>query len=104
MHSVHCIRLLLFVMAMLTLPVSFAQVSISVNFAPPELPVYDQPPCPDEGYIWIPGYWGWDGDDYYWVPLGLGSWLRKSACCGPRATGVGAAIALFSMKVTGVHM
>src|SRR4029077_19363007 len=72
MHSVHCIRLLLFVMAMLMLPVSFAQVSISVNFAPPELPVYDQPPCPDEGYIWVPGYWGWDGDDYYWVP---GTWV-----------------------------
>ena len=73
MRIVHCTRLLLFAMVMLAMPVaSFAQVSISVNFAPPELPVYDQPPCPDEGYIWIPGYWGWDGDDYYWVP---GTWV-----------------------------
>jgi len=39
MRIVHCTRLLLFVMVMLALPVSFAQVSISVNFAPPDLPV-----------------------------------------------------------------
>jgi hypothetical protein len=28
-----------------------------------------QPICPGEGYIWTPGYWAWDGDDYYWVPI-----------------------------------
>jgi hypothetical protein len=51
-----------------------AQVAISVNFAPPALPVYEQPPCPEEGYIWVPGYWAWDSDDedYYWVP---GTWV-----------------------------
>jgi len=53
-----------------------AQVSIgiSVNFAPPELPVYEQPLCPGEGYIWTPGYWAWNPDygDYYWVP---GTWV-----------------------------
>jgi YXWGXW repeat-containing protein len=49
-------------------------VGISVNFAPPELPVYEQPLCPGEGYIWTPGYWAWDPDygDYYWVP---GTWV-----------------------------
>jgi hypothetical protein len=53
---------------------AFAQigVSISVGFAPPELPVYEQPLCPGDGYIWTPGYWAWDGDDYYWVP---GTWI-----------------------------
>jgi WXXGXW repeat (2 copies) len=53
---------------------SFAQISITVGFAPPELPVYEQPLCPGEGYIWTPGYWAWDsdGDDYYWVP---GTWV-----------------------------
>jgi hypothetical protein len=55
---------------------SFAQVSvgISVNFGPPAIPVYVQPPCPSEGYIWTPGYWAWDPDfgDYYWVP---GTWV-----------------------------
>jgi hypothetical protein len=49
-------------------------VGISVSFAPPELPVYAQPICPGEGYIWTPGYWAWDPDeeDYYWVP---GTWV-----------------------------
>jgi hypothetical protein len=53
-----------------------AQVSIgiSVGFPPPELPVYEQPICPGEGYLWTPGYWAWDDDDqdYYWVP---GTWV-----------------------------
>jgi len=56
-----------------TLPLasSFAQVDVSVNFAPPVLPVVEQPPCPVEGYLWTPGYWGYDSD-YYWVP---GAWV-----------------------------
>ncbi len=61
---------------LLVLPViSMAQVgiNISVNLAPPELPVYEQPAIPAEGYLWTPGYWGWSGDyqGYYWVP---GTW------------------------------
>lgn len=52
---------------------SFAQVRISVAFAPPELPVYDQPPCPEDGYLWTPGYWAWADEDYYWVP---GTWIQ----------------------------
>ncbi len=49
---------------------AFGQVVISVSFAPPALPVYDQPPCPEDGWMWVPGYWAWDPDyeDYYWVP------------------------------------
>jgi hypothetical protein len=52
-----------------------AQVAISVSFGPPPLPVYEQPVCPDDGYIWTPGYWAWDPDydDYYWVP---GTWVE----------------------------
>jgi len=43
--------------AFLALPLaSFAQVGISINIAPPVMPVYEQPPCPVEGYIWTPGY------------------------------------------------
>jgi hypothetical protein len=49
-------------------------VSLSVNIAPPVLPVYVQPPCPTEGYLWTPGYWSWDPDyGYYWVP---GTWVE----------------------------
>ena len=49
-------------------------VNVSANIAPPPLPVYDQPPIPGDGYIWTPGYWGWNADvsDYYWVP---GTWV-----------------------------
>ncbi|HWG70563.1 MAG TPA: hypothetical protein VN692_14210 [Steroidobacteraceae bacterium] len=53
-----------------------AQVSvgISINVAPPELPIYDQPPIPGDGYLWTPGYWAWSDDvqDFYWVP---GTWV-----------------------------
>ncbi|MGC2450230.1 MAG: hypothetical protein WA477_21450 [Candidatus Sulfotelmatobacter sp.] len=49
-------------------------VGISVNFGPPPLPVYEQPLCPAEGYIWTPGYWAYDDEDgYYWVP---GTWVE----------------------------
>lgn len=47
-------------------------VGISVSVAPPELPVYDQPICPGDGYIWTPGYWAYADDGYYWVP---GTWV-----------------------------
>jgi hypothetical protein len=49
-------------------------VDVSVNVPPPALPVYDQPPIPDDGYLWTPGYWAWSDDDrdYYWVP---GTWV-----------------------------
>jgi hypothetical protein len=49
-------------------------ISISVNFGPPALPVYEQPICPADGYLWTPGYWSYDDDGgYYWVP---GTWVQ----------------------------
>ena len=51
---------------------SYAGVFISVGFAPPVLPVYEQPPCPQEGWMWTPGYWAYGDDGYYWVP---GTWV-----------------------------
>ena len=66
------VRSLLLAVGMLCLATaSFAQVGASVTIAPPELPVYEQPMCPGDGYLWTPGYWAWDGE-YYWVP---GTWL-----------------------------
>jgi hypothetical protein len=49
-------------------------LSISVGFAPPALPVYEQPPCPEANLMWTPGYWAYaqDAGDYYWVP---GAWV-----------------------------
>src|ERR1700760_4687501 len=52
-------------------------VGISVNLAPPPIPVYAQPPIPGDGYLWTPGYWAWDAaTGYYWVP---GTWVRPPA-------------------------
>jgi hypothetical protein len=56
---------------------SYAQIAvgvgISVRIGPPALPVYAQPICPGPGYLWTPGYWGWNDDGgYYWVP---GTWV-----------------------------
>ena len=69
---IRLIHSLLLAGAMLILPIgSFAQIGVSVQIAPPELPVYEQPICPGDGYIWTPGYWAWDGA-YYWVP---GTWV-----------------------------
>jgi hypothetical protein len=69
------LRSLLFAFASLVLSQAmFGQVGISVSFGPPALPVYEQPVCPDDGYIWTPGYWAYDDDDgYYWVP---GTWVE----------------------------
>ncbi len=51
-----------------------AFLGITVGIAPPPLPVYDQPACPGDGYVWTPGYWSWDpdADQYCWVP---GTWV-----------------------------
>jgi len=40
---------------------------------PPEIPDYDQPPMPAEGYLWTPGYWAYGDSGYYWVP---GTWVQ----------------------------
>jgi WXXGXW repeat (2 copies) len=66
------IRSLLLTSTILLSTASFAQIGVSVRIAPPELPVYEQPMCPGDGYIWTPGYWGWANDDYYWAP---GTWV-----------------------------
>jgi hypothetical protein len=65
---------IMFLAALLTLipASSFAGVFISVGFAPPVLPVYVQPPCPQPGWMWTPGYWAYGDDGYYWVP---GTWV-----------------------------
>ena len=40
---------------------------------PPPLPEYNQPPCPQDGDMWTPGYWAWQSTGYYWVP---GAWVE----------------------------
>jgi len=69
------IRYPLFVLVLLAISAAvYGQISISISFAPPELPVYEQPLCPGDGYLWTPGYWAYADDTYgyYWVP---GTWV-----------------------------
>jgi hypothetical protein len=68
-------KFFLFLLAMLVFPAaSFAQIAVgvSIRIGLPALPVYTQPPCPTEGFLWTPGYWGYGAAGYYWVP---GVWV-----------------------------
>ncbi len=60
----------------IALPRMHAQISvgvgISIRLAPPALPIYVQPACPTEGYLWTPGYWAYGQGGYFWVP---GVWV-----------------------------
>ena len=74
MRSFGVIRKLIVGLTLALVPAaSFAGVFISVGFAPPVLPVYTQPVCPGDGYLWTPGYWAYGDAGYYWVP---GVWVR----------------------------
>jgi hypothetical protein len=66
--------LLIFGVALAFSSPALAQVSVgvSVRIGPPALPIYEQPPCPGDGFIWIPGYWAWGPEGYFWVP---GTWV-----------------------------
>jgi hypothetical protein len=79
MRKLTLVRVLLFALC-LPLGLAFAAssasaqiaVGISIRVAPPAIPVYVQPACPVEGYLWTPGYWAYGTGDYYWVP---GVWV-----------------------------
>jgi hypothetical protein len=47
--------------------------SVSSTTAPPPLPEEDQPPLPQDGSLWTPGYWYLRGQRYFWTP---GAWVR----------------------------
>jgi hypothetical protein len=75
MRTVLSIRWLLFTLGMLLVSVASSaqvRVGVAVTIAPPELPVYEQPICPGDGYLWTPGYWAYGDDGYFWVP---GTWV-----------------------------
>ncbi len=75
MHRLISMRTLFLALLVFLVPTaSRAQISmgVSIRVGPPALPVYVQPPCPVEGYLWTPGYWAYGGAGYYWVP---GVWV-----------------------------
>ncbi|MFZ0008286.1 MAG: hypothetical protein WAK94_08635 [Steroidobacteraceae bacterium] len=53
-------------------PAPAADAEVQASEAPPALPVYEQPACPVEGYLWTPGYWAFGPGGYFWVP---GTWV-----------------------------
>jgi hypothetical protein len=79
-------------------------VGISVRIAPPAIPVYVQPVCPGDGFMWTPGYWGYANDDYYWVP---GTWVRAPFVGGlwtPGYWGWGGGVYLWHAGYWGPHI
>jgi len=67
--------LILALAALAGLP-AVAGIQFSVKIAPPPIAVFDQPPCPGDGYIWTPGYYQYGDYGYYWVP---GAWVLPPA-------------------------
>jgi len=65
------------IMALCTLAVLSTPAVAKVNFnlnidiAPPQ-PQVEVVPAPRPGYVWAPGYWGWQGGQYVWV---AGRWV-----------------------------
>jgi hypothetical protein len=53
-------------------PPNVAATDEQASEPPPPLPDYEQPPCPEPGYIWTPGLWRWGAAGYFWVP---GTWV-----------------------------
>ena len=98
-------RWLLLVLLLPLIPASQARagVFISVGFAPPILPVYVQPPCPEPGYMWTPGYWGYGPDGYYWVPGHVGGRALLWRALDTALLGLARWPLCFPLAVTGVR-
>lgn len=43
-------------------------VTISSGTPPPPVVRYEPPPPPRPSYVWVQGYWDWNGNAYVWVP------------------------------------
>ena len=105
MHVKKSLRFLLVALLLCVVPAaSHAAVFISVGFAPPVLPVYEQPPCPEPGWMWTPGYWAYGDDGYYWVP---GTWVPApyvGALWTPGYWGWGAGLYVWHPGYWGPHV
>jgi WXXGXW repeat (2 copies) len=98
-------RLILMALLVAVIPASsYAGVFVSVAIAPPVLPVYVQPPCPEPGLMWTPGYWAYGDDGYYWVP---GTWVPapyEGALWTPGYWGWGGGLYVFHPGYWGPHV
>jgi WXXGXW repeat (2 copies) len=105
MRVLRSARWLLLIALLALIPASsYAGVFISVGIAPPVLPVYVQPACPEPGMIWTPGYWAYGDDGYYWVP---GAWVPapyEGALWTPPYWGWNDGIYVFHPGYWGLHV
>jgi WXXGXW repeat (2 copies) len=98
-------RNVLFLLFLFATPAALsAQVAVAIHIGPPALPVYEQPPCPVEGNIWTPGYWGYGPAGYYWVP---GVWVappRVGVLWTPGYWGFGGGVYAWHAGYWGPHV
>jgi hypothetical protein len=66
--------------------------------APPPLLNDEQPRCPEEGYLWTPGYWAWGGG-YYWV---RGAWVLPPRMAVLWTPGYWGYAGGFTLSITGI--
>jgi hypothetical protein len=53
--------------AMFVVPAAQAGVNVNLDIGiPPPEPQYEPVPVAREGYVWIQGFWGWDGHRHVW--------------------------------------
>ena len=53
--------------------VAEARTGVYVQIGPPAPLVEVRPVAPAAGYVWVPGYYGWNQRAYHWTP---GHWAR----------------------------
>ena len=58
------------------------RVEVQPPAPPPQLRVEIPGTAPSPDYVWIPGYWDWNGHDYLWIS---GKWMELPA---PKVTWV----------------
>src|SRR5437773_11291620 len=51
---------------------AMARSEVYVTIGPPP-PIVEVVPAPRTGYVWAPGYWGWNGHKHVWAK---GHWKR----------------------------
>jgi hypothetical protein len=52
---------------------AFAGLDLVIRVAPPA-PRVEVVPAPRRGFVWVPGYWNWNGRQHVWV---AGNWQKE---------------------------
>jgi len=75
MHIRKIFYLLVVVLYFTAIP-ALAEVNLNIDVGtPPPVPVVETiPSAVPAGYVWAPGYWGWENGRHVWVK---GDWIRE---------------------------